>query len=107
MKFAGIFAFFAALMLTFGNAMAVPAGKTVVMDSAEGKVTFDGKLHAGKGLKCADCHQKPKLFEMKAGKDKMTMKDMDEGKFCGACHDGKKAKPDVKDKGACTTCHKK
>src|SRR3990167_10105329 len=91
MKIAGIFAVFAALMLSIGNVIAVPPGKTVEFASPMGKVTFDGKAHADKGAKCADCNTKPKLFEMKKGKDKITMAAMNEGKFCGACHDGKKA----------------
>lgn len=105
MKFAGISAVFAALMLSIGNVMAVPAG-TVEFASPMGKVTFDAKVHADKGAKCADCHTKPKLFEMKKGKDKLTMKDMNEGKFCGACHDGKKAFG-VKAPADCAKCHKK
>src|SRR6266545_3958497 len=40
------------------TAFAVPAGKTVEFDGkGAGKVVFDGKLHADKGNKCADCHQ--------------------------------------------------
>lgn len=106
MKFAGIIAVMVAFMLSIGNVMAVPAGKTIEFDNPMGKVTFDGKSHADKGAKCADCHTKPKLFEMKKGKDKLTMKDMNEGKFCGACHDGKKAFS-VKTPGDCAKCHKK
>jgi c(7)-type cytochrome triheme protein len=106
MKFAGILAVFAALMLMIGNAMAVPPGKTLEFASPMGKVHFDGKVHADKGLKCADCHSKPKLFEMKQGKDKITMAAMNEGKFCGACHDGKKAFS-VKGPADCVKCHKK
>jgi len=106
MKFAGILAFFAALMLTIGNVMAVPAGKVEFAGGGNGKVTFDAKVHADKGAKCADCHTKPKLFEMKKGKDKLTMKDMNEGKFCGACHDGKKSFS-VKEAADCVKCHKK
>ncbi len=90
-----------------GGAMAVGTGKKVEFDSKEGKVVFDGKAHADKSLKCADCHTKPKLFGMKKGADKMTMADMEKGKFCGACHDGKKAfgvKADAKE---CAKCHKK
>ena len=105
MKFAGIFAVFAALMLAISNVMAVPAGK-VEFASPQGKVTFDAKTHADKGLKCADCHTKPKLFEMKKGKDKITMAAMNEGKFCGACHDGKKSFS-VKEAADCVKCHKK
>ena len=106
MKSAGILAVFAALTLSIGNVMAVPSGKTVDFASPMGKVTFDGKAHADKGLKCADCHTKPKLFEMKKGGDKITMAAMNEGKFCGTCHDGKKAFS-VKAPADCAKCHKK
>ena len=106
MKFAGILAVFAALMLSIGSVMAVPAGKVEFTGGAMGKVTFDAKVHADKGAKCADCHTKPKLFEMKKGKDKLTMAAMNEGKFCGACHDGKKAFS-VKAPADCAKCHKK
>ena len=104
MKFAGILTVFAALMISIGNVSAVPTGKTVEFASPRGKVTFDGKVHADKGLKCADCHTKPKLFEMKKGGDKMTMAAMNEGKFCGTCHDGKKAFS-VKTPADCAKCH--
>ena len=105
MKFAGILAVIAALVLSVGNVMAVPKG-TVEFANPMGIVIFDAKTHADKGLKCADCHTKPKLFEMKKGKDKLTMKDMNAGKFCGACHDGKKAFS-VKTPADCKKCHKK
>ena len=106
MKFAKILAVFAALMLSIGNVMAVPAGKVEFAGGSLGKVTFDAKVHADKGAKCADCHTKPKLFEMKKGKDKLTMAAMNEGKFCGACHDGKKAFS-VKAPADCVKCHEK
>lgn len=105
MKLTSIVAVFAALTLSIGNVMAVPSGKTVEFASPRGKVTFDGKVHADKGLKCADCHTKPKLFEMKKGGGKMTMAAMNEGKSCGACHDGKKAFS-VKAAADCVQCHK-
>jgi len=104
--FTGILAVVLALMLSIGNAMAVPAGKVEFAGGALGKVTFDAKVHADKGSKCADCHTAPKLFAMKKGTDKLTMKDMNEGKFCGACHDGKKAFS-VKTPADCAKCHKK
>ena len=106
MKLTGILAVIAALMLSIGNVMAVPSGKAVEFASPMGKVIFDGKVHADKGLQCADCHVKPKLFEMKKGSDKKTMAAMNEGKFCGACHDGKKAFS-VKAPADCAKCHKK
>src|SRR5512140_101947 len=106
MKLAGLFAVGAALILSVGNVMAVPPGKTVEFASPMGKVIFDGKAHADKGFKCADCHTKPKLFEMKKGGDKITMAAMNEGKFCGTCHEGNKAFG-VKAQADCVKCHKK
>ena len=106
MKLTGILAVFVALMLSIGNAMAIPAGKMEFAGGPMGKVTFDAKVHADKGLKCPDCHTTPKLFAMKKGTDKLTMAAMNEGKFCGACHDGKKAFS-VKAPADCVKCHKK
>jgi len=106
MKFAGILAVLLALVLSIGNAIALPAGKAEFTGGDRGKVTFDAKLHASKGSKCADCHTAPKLFAMKKGTDKLTMAAMNEGKFCGACHDGKKAFS-VKAAADCAKCHKK
>jgi c(7)-type cytochrome triheme protein len=88
------------------SVFAVPAGKTVEFAGKDvGKVVFDGKVHADKGAKCADCHQSG-LFKMKKGGDVLTMKDMNEGKFCGSCHNGTKAFT-VKDPANCAKCHKK
>ena len=88
-----------------GGAMAVPSGKTAEFaGGTQGKVVFDGKVHADKGSKCADCH--PKLFQMKKESTKMTMADINGGKFCGACHDGTKAFK-ASDEANCAKCHKK
>ena len=88
-----------------GNVMAVPSGKTVEFaDGDQGKVVFDGKVHADAGLKCNSCH--PKLFKMKKGGDMFKMADINAGKFCGECHNGTKAfKAD--DAANCAKCHKK
>ena len=40
-------------------------------------------------FKCYACH--PAIFEMKAGANAITMDDIREGSFCGACHNGKTA----------------
>ncbi len=86
------------------GAMAVPPGKTVDFpDGAMGKVVFDGKVHADKGLKCNDCHTK--IFPMKKG-TKLTMADLNSGKYCGECHNGTKAFA-TKDAANCSKCHKK
>ncbi len=94
------------VMVTFvlaGSAFAVAPGKTVEFDGkGAGKVTFTGDAH--KAAKCNECH--PAIFKMKKGADALTMKDMNGGKFCGACHNGTKAF-DLKDKANCGKCHKK
>jgi len=88
-----------------GSALAVPPGKTVEFaGGGAGKVVFDGKTHADKGAKCNDCH--PSLFQMKKGADKITMADINAGKFCGACHNGTKAFK-AGDAANCAKCHKK
>ncbi|MEW6739741.1 MAG: cytochrome c3 family protein [Nitrospirota bacterium] len=88
-----------------GSAMAVPAGKTSEYAGGPmGKVVFDGKSHADKGLKCNDCHTK--IFQMKKGVVKITMADMNAGKNCGECHNGTKAFKSS-DAANCAKCHKK
>lgn len=87
-----------------GNASAVPVGKTAEWDAPMGKVTFDGKVHADTGLKCLDCHSK--IFKMKKGSTEMKMADINSGKFCGECHNGKKAF-ETNNPDNCVKCHKK
>ncbi len=95
------------LLVTFalgGNAFAVSSGKTVeYTGGSAGKVIFDGKIHADKGLKCSDCH--PKIFQMKKAAT-MTMADLNAGKYCGTCHNGEKAFKSS-DPANCNKCHKK
>src|SRR3989339_916299 len=86
-----------------GSAMAVSSGqKAEFKGGAMGKVTFDGKIHADKGLKCNDCHTN--IFQMKHGTAKIKMADHNAGKLCFSCHDGKKA---FTSKENCAKCHKK
>lgn len=107
MRLVKILAVSAAMVFSIGSVMAVPAGKTVEFAGGDaGKVVFDGKVHADKGLKCAGCHSEPKHFEMKKGAAKITMADINSGKFCGACHDGKTAFK-AGDPANCAKCHKK
>jgi c(7)-type cytochrome triheme protein len=87
-----------------GSALAVPPGKTVEFaGGSAGKVVFDGKIHADKGLKCNDCHTK--IFPMKKG-GTYKMADMNAGKACGECHNGTKAFK-TSDAANCAKCHKK
>lgn len=95
----------AATVAFFGSVVAAPPGKSVEYAGGPmGKVTFDGKAHADKGLKCNDCHTK--IFQMKKGATKITMATMNKGENCGACHNGTKAFKSGDPKN-CKTCHKK
>jgi c(7)-type cytochrome triheme protein len=87
-----------------GNALAVPSGKTAEWDTPMGKVVFDGKIHADKGVKCTECHVK--IFKMKKGSTEMKMADINAGKFCGECHNGSRAFA-TKEPANCGKCHKK
>ena len=93
---------FLIVVLASAQAMAVSAGKTIEWETSMGKVVFKGDDHAGKGLKCNECHTK--IFKMKKGSTEMKMADINAGKFCGECHNGKKA---FKSAGNCAKCHTK
>lgn len=82
--------------------------------AVEGDIVFNRK--AGEGgtppalfphwfhrirYKCYACH--PEVFEMKAGANAITMDAIREGKFCGACHNGKVAWEVGFD--TCNRCH--
>jgi len=89
------------VLLAATQAVAVTAGKSVEWNTSMGKVVFKGDDHAGKGLKCAECH--PKIFKMKKDAADMKMADLNAGKFCGECHNGKRAFKTT----SCAKCHKK
>lgn len=74
-----------------------------------GPVPFSHKFHVTeKKLQCPECHIKPKIFEMKklAASPKMKMANLNEGEFCGACHNGKRSFS-TKDAKSCARCHVK
>jgi c(7)-type cytochrome triheme protein len=51
--------------------------------------------------RCYVCH--PRIFNMEAGSNKITMKSIGKGEWCGVCHNGKTAfKVDFKN---CARCH--
>ena len=88
-----------------GTAVAVGPGKSLEFKgSSMGTVLFDGTAHKNAGLTCSDCHN-PEMFpKMKQGTIKITMSDLYAGKYCGRCHNGKKA---FFIKENCTRCHHK
>lgn len=62
---------------------------------------FSHKFHLGMDYNCKDCHTK--IFPYKVGAKHFTMADMEQGKACGACHNGSGAASVV---GNCDRCHK-
>jgi c(7)-type cytochrome triheme protein len=65
-----------------------------------GNVTFSHKTHGGL-FSCSECHVS--IYAPVRNTSKVSMKEMESGKSCGACHEGKSAFS-VKDK--CEACHK-
>jgi len=90
-------------LMASATAQAVGPGKILEFDGSDaGLVIFDGSTHKNAGLNCPDCHN-PDLFpKMKKGTVKITMADMNAGKFCGKCHDGKNG---FTIKSNCNRCH--
>ena len=77
--------------LLFGVAFAVEGDVVFKRQGGEGGTpasVFPHWFHRIR-YKCYACHPTP--FEMKAGANKITMDAIQEGKFCGACHNGKVA----------------
>lgn len=66
-------------------------------------VLFSHKVHVGRGYTCADCHYK--IVPASARKKPVTMREMDTGKSCGACH-GFQMAFSTRDANNCERCHK-
>lgn len=88
------------------DAKAKDEGKTTDDDielATSGKpvryVTFSHGKHT-QWLTCANCHNA--IFKREAGTAKITMEDIDNGKYCGVCHD----KVAVAQPSGCKGCHK-
>jgi c(7)-type cytochrome triheme protein len=87
-----------------GSAYAVGAGKVIEFTgSPKGVVVFDGQAHKNAGITCGDCHNPAVFPYMKKGSVKIVMSDLYAGKYCGKCHDGKKAFA-IADN--CVRCHR-
>ncbi len=87
----------------FRIALAVDGDIVFKRESGEGGVpvaVFPHWFHRIR-FKCYACHPIP--FEMNTGANKVTMDAIGEGKFCGACHNGKVAWPVSFD--TCSKCH--
>jgi c(7)-type cytochrome triheme protein len=81
----------------------VGGGDIVFKVKGTGNVTFSHDNHVGAGgLKCTACHAS--LYVTNEKHKKATMKQMQQGKSCGACHNERKS---FGVKGNCNNCHKK
>lgn len=93
------------------NARAEDCGTMVIYDGkGAGQVVFDGKFHISKKITCAACHEGNgfsfALFEMKRGANAISMRNMELGRYCGSCHDGKQAFSTTNNLN-CSKCHQK
>ena len=99
----------AALIDILGSASASPPGKDVQWTTPMGIVVFSGQAHVAAGNQCTDCHDltggSGGLYPMKQGTLTLTMVQMNEGKGCGACHNGEPTFSTA-DTASCTKCHK-
>lgn len=71
--------------------------KISIQTKTVGSVTFSHSVH---GTNCNACH--PKLFKKQSNSNHVTMKAMERGRSCGACHNGKLAFSVTAN---CVTCH--
>jgi len=92
-----------ALLLVATPVFASVGGGDITLKNKGGDVLFSHETHVG-GMTpaCTECHDK--LYLSKGQHRSVSMKQMQKGKSCGACHNGKKA---FSVKGACAKCHKK
>lgn len=74
------------------------------LPSNTGNVDFSHKVHQEKGYNCKDCHYTIAVSGI--GDKRWVMKEMEQGKFCGACH-GFSMAFSVKDPVSCERCHQK
>jgi len=75
------------------------AGDILYKNADAGNITFPHEAHIAM-FGCDECHPEP--FKAKRGANKATMEDMENGKSCGACHDGDTAFGVAED---CESCH--
>lgn len=90
------------VLLFGGVAFAVVGGGTIIMNNEGGETTFSHEAHVqGAGLQCQECHAR--LYTNVKQHTSVTMKAMEQGASCGACHNGTTA---FSVKENCESCHK-
>ena len=104
MRFGSVFIILAALASSVTGAAALEIKDVTFTTPGAGKVVFSHKVHLNMKsektarISCKACHATLK----KTSNISYSMADMEKGKSCGKCHDGKTSFPISK----CTGCHK-
>lgn len=81
-------------------AQAVPPGLTLEFEAPrEGKVLFEGNVHSGTGMYCADCHMA--IFDVSRAAQ-ITRADHSREVYCFTCHNGEIAFAPRRN---CSNCH--
>lgn len=102
MKGAAIFGFIITFLAATSVWGKIGGGDITFRVRSQGDVVFSHDYHVGKnGLKCAECHR---LYGISKMRGEATMDDMQKGKYCGACHNARRAFG-VRER--CDRCHKK
>ena len=97
--FSSIILFFLFSSLALGR---IGGGDIVFTPKKAKGVVFTHDLHVKDlGLTCQKCH--PSLYVTKEKDKPVTMAEMNQGRSCGACHNGKEAFIAT---GSCSKCHK-
>jgi c(7)-type cytochrome triheme protein len=90
-------------VLSGSVAFAGVGGGDITLNNKGGETVFSHETHVeGADLKCQGCHAK--LYTNAKQHKAVTMKAMEQGQSCGACHNGKMA---FSVKENCESCHKK
>jgi len=91
----------AALAIAGPVAAVVGGGEVTFEAKGADKATFSHEAHVVVAkIGCKECH--PKRYLDRARSKRVTMKQMEKGQSCGACHDGKRAGG----LDECTSCHR-
>jgi c(7)-type cytochrome triheme protein len=91
------------MLLAASQVFAAVGGGDITLRSKGGDVLFSHETHvSGASQKCTACHDK--IYTNSKQHKKVTMKEMQKGKSCGTCHNGKAA---FSVKADCAKCHKK
>jgi c(7)-type cytochrome triheme protein len=83
-----------------GLARAVPPGLTLEFEGGrEGRVIFQGDVHSGTGMYCADCHMA--IFDVSRSAE-ITQRMHNREVYCFTCHNGETAFAPRRN---CQNCH--